>query len=119
MFHNLPAGLDWICAIARAAWRYSAPVDTRNVVRRETALALQSVGSGNSNQRRVTQALEVIRPNPSVLKVQNLIREIGLIENRADLEDRALHETAPETAEIKDVVIDGAELLGKLPTIRG
>ncbi len=47
----------------------------RYTTRRETSLALQSVGSGNSNRRRVTEALEVIRPNPSVLKVQNLIRD--------------------------------------------
>jgi chromosome partitioning protein len=45
------------------------------------------------------------------LEVENLIREIGLIEDRDDLEDEALHEIELETAEINDVVTDKEEFL--------
>ncbi len=43
---------------------------------------------------------------PARLEVQNLIREIGLVEENDDLEDEALHEIELETAELKDVVTD-------------
>jgi chromosome partitioning protein len=52
----------------------------------------------------LNSAAESNRPNLLArLEVQNLIREIGLIENHADIEDEAFHEIEREVAEANEV----------------
>ena len=47
---------------------------------------------------------------PARLDVQNLIRELGLIEDHDDLEDEAFHEIESKIAEANDVVADKKDL---------